>query len=66
MHTKGCPSAPYELLDEYPPKDPVKKQLRFNVDEDLGDDPTLPMDLTTFLEEGIAKEWDNAPSPSIP
>ena len=41
-------------MDECSPKDPVKKQVRFNVEEDLGDDPTLPTDLTTFLQ------WDTA------
>ena len=44
----------------------MKKQIRLNVDEDLGDDPTLPMDLTTFLLGDMAKGWDDAPSPSTP
>ena len=49
-----------------PPKEQKKKQVKFNVEEDLDSDPTLPTQLTTFLVEGTAKEWDNAPSPSIP
>ena len=53
-------------MDECQPKESVMKQVRFNLDEDLGDDPSLPTDLTTFLEGGTAKEWDNAPSPSVP
>ena len=36
------------------------------MDEDLGDDPTLPMDLTTFLAGGTAEEQDDAPNPSTP
>ena len=36
------------------------------MDEDFGDDPTPPTDLTTFLEDGSTKEWYNAPSPCIP
>ena len=39
-----------------------KKQIRFDVDEELGDDPTLPPGLTLFLAEGMAKEQDDAPS----
>ena len=53
-------------MDECPLKEPVKEQVRFNLDYDLGDDPSLSMDLTTFLEGGTAKEWDKAPSPSVP
>ena len=44
----------------------MKKQVRFYIDEDLGDDPTLPMDLTNFLEGDTAEEWDNTPSSCIP
>ena len=47
-------------------KPPRKKQVRFDVDEELGDDPTLSLCLTFFLEEGMAKEWDDAHSPSTP
>ena len=32
------------------------KQVRFDVDEELGDNPTLPQGLTLFLAEGVAKE----------
>ena len=56
MHTEGCPSPLQEPLAECPPEDPAKKQVRFDMDEDLGDDPTLPTYLTTFLEGGTAKE----------
>ena len=66
MHTKGCPPPPQEPVEECLPKDWMKKQVRFNVDEDLGNDPPLPMDLTTFPAGGTAEEWDNAPSPLLP
>ena len=38
-----------------------KKQVRFEAKGDLGDDPTLALDLTLFLAEGLAEEWDNTP-----
>ena len=59
-------SLPQEPMDECPPKDPVKKQVRFCIDEDLGDDPTLPTDLTNFLEGDSAEEWHNTQSPPFP
>ena len=43
-----------------------KKQAWFNVDEELGNDTTLPLGLTLFLAEGMAEEWDDAPSSSTP
>ena len=43
-----------------------KKWVRFDVDKELGDDPTLPPGLTLFLVEGVAKEKDDAPSHSTP
>ena len=33
-----------------------RKQVRFGVDEKLGDDPTMPPCLTFFLVEGMAEE----------
>ena len=42
----------YRNLWRSTPKDYMKKQVRFNVDEDLGNDPTMPTDLTTFLVGG--------------
>ena len=48
------------------PKNQRKKQVRFNLDEDFGDDPSLPTDLTTFLERSTTKKWDNTPRPSVP
>ena len=53
-------------MEECAPKDQMKKQVWFNMEEDLSSDPTLPTELTTFLAGVTAKEWDNDPSPSIP
>ena len=44
----------------------LKKQVRFDVEGDLGDDPTLPQGLTIFLVGDVAKEWDNTPGPYTP
>ena len=43
-----------------------KKQVRFDVDEELGNDHTLPEGLTLFLAEGMAEKWDDASSPYSP
>ena len=45
---------------------PRKKQVRLDVDKELGNNPTLPQDLTLFLVEGVGKEQDDTPSPFIP
>ena len=65
-YTEGWPYPLQEPMEECSPEDWTKKQVRFNVDEDLDNDPTLAMDLTTFQEGNTAEEWDNAPIPSIP
>ena len=66
IHTKGCPPPLQELMEECPPEDQTKKQVRVYVEEDLDNGPTLPTDLTTFLVGGTVEEQDNAPCPSIP
>ena len=43
-----------------------KKQVRFDVDGELDDDPTLPLGLTLFLVEGMAEESDDTQRPSTP
>ena len=45
-----------------------KKHIRFDVEGDLGDAPTLTQCLTLFLADDMAEEWDDAPGPftSIP
>ena len=39
-------------LDEEKPK----KQVKFNVDEELGNDPMYPLGLNLFLVESVATE----------
>ena len=51
-------------MKECIPKDWKKKQVRFDVWDNLGSDPTLPTELTTFLAGGTAKEWEDTPHPS--
>ena len=60
------PPPQQEPMDECQPKEPVKKQDRFNLDEDLGDDPSLPMDLTTFLEGALPKSGIMLQAPLFP
>ena len=43
-----------------------RKQIRFDVDEDLGNDPTLPMGLTLLLAEDMAEKWNDTPCSSTP
>ena len=38
----------------------------FYMDEELGDDPTLPPGLTLFLAEGMVEEQDDSPCSSSP
>ena len=38
----SMPPPPQEPMDEYPPKDLVKKQVIFNLDDDVGDDLHCP------------------------
>ena len=39
-----------------------RKQVQFEVDEELSNEPNLPSDLTLFLAEGAALKQSNAPS----
>ena len=39
-------------IEERPPKE----QVRFDINEELGDDPMFPLGLTLFLAEGMATE----------
>ena len=49
-----------------PAEEKLRKQVRFDVEGELGNDPMFPQGLTLFLVEGTAREWDDAPSPSTP
>ena len=42
----------------------LQKQVRFKVDEKLGDDPTLAPGLTLLLVDGAAIEQDDTPDPT--
>ena len=45
------------------PAEKPKKQVRFDVEGDLGNDLILPPGLTLFLMECLAEEQDDAPDP---
>ena len=45
------------------PTEKPKKQVRFDVEGELGNDPKLPPGLTLFIVEGLAEEEDDAPGP---
>ena len=65
-HTYQEHPPPQEPIEEHPPKQETKKQVGFEVEDDLGNNSTLHMDLTTFLAGARAKESDDALSPSTP
>ena len=60
-HTKGCPPTTQTSVAEYPPLDPVQKQVQFNLGNDLSEAPSLPMDLANFLGGNAADEQNDAP-----
>ena len=52
--------------DTSTPAEKQKKQVRFDEEGDLDNDPTLPPGLTLFLVEGSVEEWDNTPGTVTP
>ena len=42
------------------PAEKPNKQVGFDVEGDLGDDPMFPLDLNIFLAEGLAEKVDDA------
>ena len=50
-------------IEERPPR---REQVRFNVDEELGDNPMLALDLFLIIVGGVATEQYDAPSSSTP
>ena len=52
--------------DTLTPAEKLKIQVRFEVEEDLGNDPMLPQGLTLFLVEDEVKEWNDTPGPFTP
>ena len=59
-----CSHPPQKLTVACLPKNPAQKLVQFNLtnQDDLGDSPQLPMNLTSFLEGpgGTANEWYHA------
>ena len=68
LQPRSCESRSRAWQDDTPTlaEEKPRKQVQFNVDKELGSDPTLPPSLTLFLAEGVAKEQDDAPSSSTP
>ena len=49
MHAKGYPPSLQKPVAECPPLGLVQKQVWFNLGNDLGEAPSLPLDLANFL-----------------
>ena len=63
-HSNAChrmPYSPLRLVAEYPPLGPTQKHVCFDLANDLGNAPSLPMDLASFLAEDITDEWIDTP-----
>ena len=64
-HTKQCPPSAGAHGGVWPQR--LEEEAgQVHVREDLGSDPTLPTELTTFLAGGMTKEQEDVPSPSTP
>ena len=67
LQTRPCQSRSRAQWDDAPTlAEKLKKQVRFNVGGDLGNDPKLPQGLTLFLAEVAAEEWDDTNGPYTP
>ena len=51
IHTAGCPHSPPGSVTECLPQGPAKKQVYFDLTEDLGDTQPLPNHLVHILED---------------
>ena len=56
MHTTGCPHSLPESATEFLPQGLTRKQVCFNLTEDLGDTLPSPADLAHFLGDDT-DEW---------
>ena len=65
MLADGCPSLQRPMV-ECLPLDPVLQQVQFNLSKDLGEAPSLPMELANFLGGNATEEWTDAPQHSAP
>ena len=63
-HTKVLPPSLQKPVTESPPLGPLQKQVQFNLADDLGRSPLLPMDLANFLGGNTTNEWNDAPHPT--
>ena len=61
MDAKGQPPSLQRPVAECPPLGLVQKQVQFDLANDLGDAPSLPMDLANFLGENATDEQIDAP-----
>ena len=68
LQPRPCESRSRAWSDDTPieVRPPRRKQVRLDVDKELGNNPTFPPGLTLFLVEGAAVEWDHAPRSSTP
>ena len=66
MHAAGCPHSPLRPIAECPPLALVQKQVHFDLADNLGNTPSLPMDLVNFLEEDSTDEQIDSPKPLLP
>ena len=65
-HATGCPHSLPRPVAECPPLGLVQKQVSIDLTDDLGDAPSLAMDLASFLGEDITDEKIDAPCPLLP
>ena len=67
LYQRLCKSGSRAQQGDPPLKRPQRRtQVRFDVSEELSNEPTLPTDLTCFLVEGEGPEQDNTPSSPTP
>ena len=63
MHTAGCPHSSPRPVKECLPLGLAQEQVWFDLTVDLGDTPSLPTDLDSFLGGDVNYEQMNTPHP---
>ena len=66
MHATGCPHSLSRPVSQCLPLGQVQKQVHFDLANDLGNAPSLPTDLASFLGEDVTDEQIDAPCPPSP
>ena len=66
MHAKGFSHSLLRPVADCPVLGPVQKQVSFDLADDLGDSPSLPMDLASFLGEDVTNVKIDTPHPLAP